>query len=59
MRWSLWSKPPETAGTAGLCEKCNSYGMVLLGGMQLLCWDHYCAEMKDQRDRHAHTQRAP
>lgn len=33
----------------GECERCHEVATVWLNGRQLLCWDHYCAEMAAQR----------
>jgi hypothetical protein len=41
----------SSAGSAGLCEKCKDYGMVAFpdpAGWRMLCWNHYCEEMKKQ-----------
>ena len=57
MVWWPWLPPQIDAKTSntsgqspGCCEVCNGYGMVMLGGVRMLCWDHYCAEMKLWRE---------
>lgn len=40
----------NTSGTlAGRCERCNDYAMVVLGGRQWLCWNHYVEAMEPYR----------
>lgn len=57
MVWWPWlpkqvdTRTDDTTGRSpGCCEYCTGYGMVMLGGVTLLCWEHYCAVMKAQRE---------
>jgi hypothetical protein len=37
------------------CERegCSEYPMMFVNGQVLLCWDHYCELMKEQRETSA------
>lgn len=56
IRW-LWlkatgrpTKPSEWIEDSGAgCELCGDHATIFLGGQRLLCWQHYCAEMEQQR----------
>ena len=55
--WNYLSSPTRThdgTGRAGQstggCCRCGEYGMILLNGQTLYCWEHYCGEMQRQRD---------
>jgi len=47
--WNWWF-PLKPKMHSGKCDLCDNYGMIFLGGKEILCWDHYCQEMQRQID---------